>query len=304
MYQYQIRRGRLYQLHPFSFTFLTLTLLVLGFMLAHPLLLLSLLAAVYLDLIMADLRQPARAYLNMGLGMSLLIILINMLFNHNGATVWGRLTIPWLGELVFTQEAFVFAISMSLRLMIILEAFCLLTYLVNPDHIIKYLSRWRGNVALALAICLRLLPALVQKMAQIREIQSCRGIDWTEQGRWSRIKNGSMLLTALLADSLDDAMQMGQTLQTRGFGLGKRSTYRNVLWTAYDSLFVVMVGMGLMIGIFAVVTGQGGFVFYPKLGPIISKDMIMLSLALGTVFSYPAIWSGGWRLWLYFQSEI
>jgi len=297
LYLYQERQQELYYLHPMSPTLLTIVLVVLAFMLSQPLLLLGLLLAVYLDLIAAGLGSQAQSYLKIGLTMSGLVIIINLLFNHHGETVIAGLTL-WNGvRLNFTLEVLIFAVAMSLRLLIVLEAFCFFTYLVNPDQIIKHLSRWGGNTALALAITLRLLPSLTQKATVIREIQSCRGVEWEGSGIRKKLKHSLPLLLSLLGDSLEDSMQMAQSLQTRGFGVGKRVVYNSVYWTYKDSMFITVIMAGFCLGLVLTITGQGGFAFYPLLGPIISPAMLYASGGLFLLFSYPVIWSEGWRLW-------
>lgn len=297
MYLYKPRDQVLFYLHPVSLTLLTLVLVVSSFLLAQPLLLAGLLVAVCLDLWSAGLGNQAKAYFNMGLFMAGFIILINLLFNHHGSTVIYRLHWSGIGELNFTLEVLVFAVAMSLRLLIMLEAFCLFTYLVNPDQIVKYLSRWGGNTALALAITLRLLPGLVTKAVTIREIQSCRGVEWDNGGIIKKLRNSLPLMAVLLGDSLEGSMQLAQSLQTRGFGVGKRVIYNMAFWSLQDTIFsaITLVGMSLVVAL--TLNGQGGFVFYPRLEPVFSPGMLYATLSVMLTFSYPAILSGGWRLW-------
>lgn len=297
MYLYKPRDQVLYYLHPLSPTLLTVVLVVSSFLLEQPLLLGGLLVAVCLDLWLAGLGNQAKAYFNIGLVMAAFIIFINLLFNHHGSTVIYRL--HWFGttELNFTLEVLVFAVAMSLRLLIMLEAFCLFTYLVNPDQIVKYLSHWGGNTALALAITLRLLPELVTKTVTIREIQACRGVEWDNGGIIKKLRNSLPLMAVLLGDSLEGSMQLAQSLQTRGFGVGKRVIYNTAFWSFQDTIFsaITLTGMGLVIAL--TLSVQSSFVFYPRLEPVFSQSALYATLSLMLIFSYPAIMSGGRRLW-------
>ncbi|MGE5379525.1 MAG: energy-coupling factor transporter transmembrane component T [Methylocystaceae bacterium] len=304
MYLYQHHDQVLYHLHPFSLTLMTLVLVALSFMLTQPMLLGALLLAAYADLHLAGLERPARGYLSIGLTMGAFIILINLFFNHNGSTI--IFGVPTLGDqdIIFTLEVLVFALVMSARLLIILEAFCLFTYLVNPDQIVKYLARWGGNTALVLALTLHQLPLMIKKLAEIKEIQSCRGLDWEENGVIKRLQHSRPLVMALLQDSLEDSMQVAESMQTRGFGAGVRTIYYQGFWTFKDYLFTGVTVIGLLLGVIFVIRGESGFAFYPVVGPIISPEIILFSAGLFLLFSYPALLSEGWRLWHSWKSTI
>lgn len=302
MYLYQTKPNLLYNLHPLSLTLLTLALVGLAFVMNHPLLLLAILVAIYFDIMAADLQKEAAAYMYIGIMMSILIILINLIFNHHGQTVLLALNLPGGGQMNFTLEVLAFSVAMSLRLLIMLAAFCLFTYLVDPDHIIKSLARRGGNVALALAITLRLLPVMIKKVTTIKEIQSCRGVDWEAPGFISRVRQSVPLLATLLSESLEDAMQMAQSLHTRGFGVGPREVYQTVYWTHQDTIFTLVMLAGLGWGTFLTITGSGTLVFYPELAPLWSAAIGYTCLGMGLVFSYPAIWCKGWQLWHYSKS--
>ncbi len=279
-------------------------LVFLSLFFSHPLYLLALFFALNLVILSAGIVRQWLTYLKFSLTLIFLIILVNALFVRAGATVllYG-VSVPLIGNIRITLEALCYGAGMGLRLLVMLGSFCLLTYAVHPDLILKTLGGGWSKIMLALGISLRLFPLITDDFVRITEAQRCRGVDFKVRNLRQRLEKYVPVLHTVLLSSLERSFQLAESLHSRGYGTTKRTNCREVLWRPRDYLVIVTVLLGSAYGMALVLTGRNGYGYYPKLQPFKEQEII-IAVCLALFFCFPALLDWGWEKWRFLRSKI
>ncbi|GAC1486699.1 MAG: energy-coupling factor transporter transmembrane component T [Solirubrobacteraceae bacterium] len=140
----------------------------------------------------------------------LLFAVVNALVSRDGLTVVARLgEVPPFGQLDITLEALAYGSVYGLKLTVSAVAFLLFTVAVDPDETLRFVRRISPRTGVAAALASRMVPVLAADARRVAEAQRCR----PERSRSSRIA----LLRALIAGSLDRAVDLAATLELRGY---------------------------------------------------------------------------------------
>ncbi len=238
-----------------------------------------------------------KGYLRMILPITILIVIFNTIFNHNGNTVIFAINhIPLLGSLRITLEAFLYGIVQSIKLIGITLIFGFGNLILHPDRTFSFFSKYIGNSALLMNLTLRLFPAILKSLNNIIEIEKLRGNKLFENSLKRSIKNQSNILNILFQSCLEDAGDMAESMYSRGYGLGKRSVYFFEKFSAFDKLFNIIFVLIPLVFSFFQYYGFNQMEFYPIFtNPFISVTTI--GLVFCTLFYIPVIINWGWKAW-------
>ena len=132
----------------------------------HPLVLGALLVAVLAGAAGAGVGHEVARMLRYALPFALFIALINPLVSRNGLTVIARLgEVPPFGQVDLTLEALVYGAMFGLRLLVVVLAFGIATYAVDPDEVLRLFRRVSFRSALTAALAVRLVPGAARRRA-------------------------------------------------------------------------------------------------------------------------------------------
>ena len=134
MYLYQEKDSLLHKVHPLSLIMYVFTISIFAFVFCHPFYLFGLFISVALVVLAADIFEQWLIYLKLSLVLIMMILLINSLFVQVGSTVLLGAYLPGIGKMRITLEAICYGLNMGLRFLIVISAFCLLTYVLHPDR--------------------------------------------------------------------------------------------------------------------------------------------------------------------------
>lgn len=303
MYIYQDKHTLLHKLHPLTLILYIVIVSVLSLIFSHPGFLLFMFIGLLSVIIAADIVKEWFGYFKISLAFIVIIIIVNSIVVQAGSTVllWGPV-IPGLGKIRITLEAIFFALTMGLRLMVIITAFCLLTYVLNPDRGLQMLGAAGKHTALVLTLTVRLFPLLVSDFRRIYDVQRTRGVKFNGRLK-ENIRNFFPVINAVLLSSLERSFQLAEALHSRGFGAGKRTHLQTDFFRPRDIIIISVTMVLVVTGIFLFMEGHASFVFYPRLQPIQSQDM-MLAAGYGILISVPAVLHWGWTKFRLFQSKM
>ncbi len=275
-------------------------------MLTHPLMLIALFLPLIPALAAAEGLDQWRKSMKYFLVMIVLYIIINTMVNKMGATVlFSGPVIPYWGRVTVTWEAFFYGLVMGCRLLIVFSAFLLSNLVLNPDRALFALSRVFPRSALLLALTAKTIPHLGEQLQRAGEIQQCRGVSYYRGNYIRRIKNRLPLLKVLFLSALEDSFNLGESIQARAYGSGARSSYFRFSFRNRD--FIVMassLGAAMLI-IRLLLTGEGSFQFFPRMGTmIVSWEQAAVAALMFFLLLVPVMLSWGWGKWDYFKWKI
>jgi energy-coupling factor transport system permease protein len=143
------------------------------------------------------------------------IVAINVLVSRNGLTVFARLgDLGPFGQGDLTVEALVFGAWVALKVALVMLLTTLAWLTVDPDELMRIFRRFSFRAALTASLALRMLPLLAADARRLAEAQRSR-----PQGP-TGVRARALLLGAVVAGSLDRAMDVAATLEVRGFAAG------------------------------------------------------------------------------------
>ncbi|MFZ5754424.1 MAG: energy-coupling factor transporter transmembrane component T family protein [Bacillota bacterium] len=304
MFIYRERDNLIYRIHPLTSIFYIFTIALLSLVFSHPVFLLALFLALGMVIVSAEITREWVTCLKFSLGFILIIIMVNCLFVRAGTTVLlvGPV-MPGIGKIRITLEALCYGAGMGLRFFVIISAFCLYTHAVHPDKVLKLLGKWGNKTVLALSLATRLFPLMTSDFQRIMEVQRCRGVNFQENHWQKKLKKLVPVINIMLLSSLERSFQLAESMQVRGYGLGKRSHYTEELWHPRDILIITFVAIGIIMGTWLVFAGWTSYRYYPRLQPVDLQEIVMAGF-LSIFFIFPACLNWGWKKWPLLKSRI
>ncbi|MGI6487484.1 MAG: energy-coupling factor transporter transmembrane component T family protein [Syntrophothermaceae bacterium] len=303
MLAYREKDNLVHQLHPFTTITFVGVVMVLSLVFSHPVYLVGLLLAVGTVIVAAGNYQEWKVYLKFSLVMIVMIMVINSVFVHTGSTVLliGP-DLPILRNIRITLEALAFGAGMGVRLLVIISVFCLYTYAIHPDKVLKLFSRWGNKSVLVITLSTRLIPLLIADFRRIIEVQRCRGVKY-DGSWWERARNLLPVINVLLLSCLERSQQLAESMYARGYGSGPRTYYDREYWRPRDYFILMGVAVSFLVGIWATFRGWSVYTYYPRLTEFTPNELKMAMVIILTL-SFPAILNWGWKKWPLLRSKI
>jgi energy-coupling factor transport system permease protein len=169
------------------------------------------------------------------------LLLSPLVWSSGGGTLlWEGPTLPVLGPLdVSTDEIRIAAVN-ALRLAAVGLAFAAYALLVDHDRLISA-SRFARRSALAVALATRLVPTLERDAAGLKETVRGRGVEL------AGVRGHAMLLSPLVAGSLERASCLAEAMEARGFGRpgATRAVHPRWSWGERIVVAIAIVGVGV-----------------------------------------------------------
>lgn len=214
-----------------------------------------LLLTIFTMLTIVSANIPVKFVLK-GLKPILLIVVIAGIINM--FTI-GDTPIFKLGFLVMTYEGVNAAITMAIRLSLLVVTASLLTYTTTPmtltDGIEKLLAPLNRikvpvhEIAMMMTIALRFIPTLLEETDKIIKAQSSRGADFDEGNIVARAKSFIPILIPLFISAFRRADELATAMEARCYrGSEGRTRMKQIKYTKNDIL-IAAIAIVFMAGV-------------------------------------------------------
>jgi energy-coupling factor transport system permease protein len=214
---------------------------------------------------------------------ALIWALLNPFLVSDGLTVFARLgEVPVLGQLDLTVEALVYGLRQSLRLLVSITAFGLLTFAVDPDGLLRAFRRFSFRSALSASLATRLVPVLGADSRRMADAARCRA-DGGGHGARARLA----VFRAVVTGAMDRSLDVAATLEVRGYGSAKRPSRDRQPWSRHDIAFSASAAGIVLLTTLPALAGFGGFDPYDLDGPLVSAPDLLLAAAFAAVVLLP-----------------
>jgi energy-coupling factor transport system permease protein len=260
-----------------------LSLTAAALILYHPLALLVLLAAVLGAGWGAGVGPRLARSLRTVLIVAVPIVLVNLLVSRDGLTVFARLgDLGPFGQGNLTLEALAYGAVIALKVALLILITTLAGLAVDPDDLLRLFRRLSFRSALTATLATRMLPLLAADSQRLAEAQRTR-----PGGAPGGVRGRVALLSAVVAGSLDRAMDVAATLEVRGFAAPharrrarlKRASIRRPL-SRHDLAFAASALAILALSLAGRLTGAAAFDAYPRTGWQLDAGTLALCAAL------------------------
>jgi energy-coupling factor transport system permease protein len=227
-------------------------------------------------------RELARA-LRTALIVALPIVLINVLVSRDGLTVFARLgDLGPFGQGDLTVEALVYGAVIALKVTVLILITSLASLAIDPDALLRIFRRLSFRSALTASLAVRMIPVLAADAQRLAEAQQTRpgGSPRGARGR-------AALLGAVLAGSLDRALDVAATLELRGFAAAPRAPRLQRPWSRHDLAFAASAAAVLALALLARLGGAASFTAYPLVHAPIDPGLLAICAALSLAVLLP-----------------
>ncbi len=258
---------------------------LLSLIFSNPLYLLALFLSTLLVIFSARIVRDWLPFMKFAAFLCLMIIVINAFFSRSGEHVLYNVSfnLPIIAGLRITEESLFFGIGMSIRLITMISAFTILTLTVHPDDFMLTMIKLRlpYKSVLLTSLSTRFMPTLIKDVETITDAYRSRGVELDKGGFAGRIKNRMPIVTALLSNSLERAVQVAEAMEARAFGSkGKRTFLKEIGMSRIDYAILASSLSFFTLSLLMRSTGYGEYQYYPSIKPI-----ILTSWEVGAIFT-------------------
>jgi len=145
------------------------------------------------------------------------------------------------------------AISMILRITIMVSAFSIFFLTVDPNDLALSLISMRVpyEYAFSFSLAFRFVPTIAREAQNIQDAQQSRGYEMQTSGIINQIKNLFPLLVPLIICSIKRAFNVAEALESRAFGSQKERTFLyTIKFSIKDWIFTIYLLLFLMLAIY------------------------------------------------------
>jgi len=288
-FRYKDKGTAIHRLNPFGKLAWVTSIFVLALIFNNPLYLLLLFLSTLPMIIAARVWREWVSLMKFAFYLCLTIIIVNALVSYHGSHIlWqAPFSVPLVGTPAITLEAIVYGVGMSLRLLVIISAFAIVTFTIHPDDIMLAMIKMKlpYKSVLVTSLSTRFVPTLINDVERISDVQRSRGLELERGKLMHRIKSRMAIIIPLLSNSLDRTVQVAEAMESRAFGCGeKRTFYREIRLGRLDIPILILGFLPVVLGIFMGWWGHGDYQYYPTLGRISLDGVEGFSLALLALF--------------------
>ena len=250
------------KVHPLPlFTYFIVMLLFSMFLRNPVIVLLSLLGSGAFAATLTDRREKL-SDLKFYIPLSVLIAVTNPLYSHNGRT-----PLFFVNGNAFTLEAVAYGVFIAAMIIAVLMWSKSYSKIVTGDKFLYLFGRVTPKTALILSVALRYVPILKRQAQKTRETQKTLGL-FSTGSIADNLVSGAKVYSALVGWSLENAVETGRHMRSRGWGRGKRTSFSVFRFRFSDG---VLLGFTLLSAVLLGLASSGGalrFSFYPTPTPL------------------------------------
>lgn len=234
--------------------------IVLGMFFVHPM---YLAVSVFFSFTYLFTIQGKRAFKTLS-GMLVLFVilsLINPLFNTYGQTV----LFTYFNGRVYTLEALYYGMATSSMVISVLMWFNSYNLVMTSDKFMYIFARFIPSLSLIFTMVLRLVPNYERKIKQISSARKCIGMAGETEDKSKQLNDSITVVSALTSWALEGAIITGDSMRSRGYGTGNRSSFSIYSFKFKDKLLVTLMLVLMVVVIIAASFGATYATYTPEL---------------------------------------
>ena len=251
--------------------------MIIVFSTDNPLLVFAVLFWTLILLLKYGGRKDIKRGLKVFIPLAIVTAFINLCFVSGGEIVIFR----FLNK-SFTLETIVYALVSTLKLIVVIDLFYLLSYMIDSDKSLSYFSSKMPKVTLTMLISLKLVPNMKKRLMAIKEVYEVRGVDYSKTTMKDKIKSYFPVLSILLEDSLECSFDIGESAYVRGFLSGKRSEYEKSYLKFQDKILLILSILIFIVHIIFLINGYTEYDVY-KVNSLLDFINIYSILEMGII---------------------
>ncbi len=248
-----------YEYHPLVNFIFFLFIIVFNMFVLNPILqIVSLIIGVYYKYILSE-GNINKKYIMYFLFILLFSPIFNAIFNNQGVTMLFYL---WNGNPV-TLESILYGLSSGLMFLNMIVWFSCYNEVMTSDKFMHLFSNIAPSLSLIISMILRFVPRYLERVKIIYNSQKAIGEDFEDENIIKKGKSGLKILSILTTWALENSIDTSDSMTARGYGIGKRTSFTNYVFTKRDKIVLLIMIILLTIILFGIFKGELEMVFFP-----------------------------------------
>ena len=248
-----------YEYHPLVNFIFFLFIIVFNMFVLNPILqIVSLIIGVYYKYILSE-GNINKKYIMYFLFILLFSPIFNAIFNNQGVTMLFYL---WNGNPV-TLESILYGLSSGLMFLNMIVWFSCYNEVMTSDKFMHLFSNIAPSLSLIISMILRFVPRYLERVKIIYNSQKAIGEDFEDENIIKKGKSGLKILSILTTWALENSIDTSDSMTARGYGIGKRTSFTNYVFTKRDKIILLIMIILLTIILFGIFKGELEMVFFP-----------------------------------------
>lgn len=186
-------------------------------------------------------------------------VIIMPLFYHNGVT-----PLFYVNDMQVTLEAVLYGIVMTSLLLSVMQLFFIWNKWISSEKFLYLFGKISPNISLVLSMVFRMVPLMIRRWHDIHDAQKGMGCSDSNSitGKIRQfVKEISILISWCLENSIDTSISM----ESRGYGTGKRTSFHRFRWHIYD-IIIIFITIPVIILIFvSILNGVFTVSYFPEI---------------------------------------
>ncbi len=189
----------------------------------------------------------------------LLVALSNPLFSHKGSTV-----LFFFNNNPITLESTLCGIGNAIMLSAVIYWFKCLNSVLNCEKLLYLIGGFAPKTALIISSSLRFIPLFKSQGEKIQNAQITMGL-YSSDAWIDKLFGNARVCSALITQSLENAVDTGNSMKARGYGLKPRTHYLFCPFRFRDAVMLVLLILVDFFLFYSLYMGDFEFMFYPQI---------------------------------------
>ncbi|MBQ9248228.1 MAG: energy-coupling factor transporter transmembrane protein EcfT [Ruminococcus sp.] len=243
------------EMNPLTVAFYYLCVLAITMFSMNPLILcISLLTSVIVSAVQHTAARRAHLF---SLAVFIVAAIINPIAVHKGMTV-----LFYVNGRPFTLEAIVYGLAAAAMLTASLYRLRSMSKSLTSDKVLYLFGRFSPKIALILSMTLRFVELLKQRWRKIRDTQRTLGL-YDDGTLIDLLRGNARILSVLITWTLENGIITAESMESRGYGTGRRTSYATYKIHAADVAAIAVCAILTTLAVFGV--SQSTTIYYPFL---------------------------------------
>ncbi|MBE6648987.1 MAG: cobalt transport protein [Ruminococcaceae bacterium] len=209
----------------------------------------------------------------------LILTIINPLVSHNGVTV-----LFVINNSPITLEALIYGFFASILIISVLYWFRTFSQIMTSDKLLYIFDRFSPKLALIISMSLRYIPLFGRQIKKINQCVKALG-SYNEENVIDKAKLYLKTFSAMVTWTIENGIITAESMDARGYGVGKRSRYSNYFFSFPDVIFILLTFVLFMFSVFLI--RNKSFEFYPSFSVSFSDESIIGYVLYGIIAFVP-----------------
>lgn len=274
------------QMHPIVNLVFFVFVIGLSMFMLNPICLVISLFCAFFNAVYLNGKKSVKLSLLYLLPTTILISVINPVFNHDGVTIITYF--PWNNPLTF--ESIIYGIATAALLSSVVLWFSCFNKVMTSEKFIYIFGRIIPSLSLILSMTLRFVPRFIAQFNTVRNAQKCIGRDISNGSVLRRLKNAIKITSIMISWALESAIETADSMKCRGYGLKGRTAFSLYHFNKRDAAVLTVIAIIGTLAVVMSVSGIAKFRYFPSIkGNVLNITSLIYYILYASLMMIPLL---------------